>query len=368
MIPLVIASAALVVLLTGWFLYPLILSLLPRQPLPGQSASDSGSDAITVVIATREPPPVIGERVASLRTTTWPGGLLRIVIGVDPNAATPFAAYRETLEDGYNVVVVSGDAPGGKAATLNAAMREVKTDKVVFADSAQQFDPGAIAALAEALDRPGVGGATGEIVTDAERGVFGLFWRYESALRQLESRAGIVVAVTGAIHALNRHCWRPLPAGLICDDLLIPLNVGRQGLRVEVAANAMARDYRSFTREVQLQRKVRTLTGMLQVCAYQPWVLNPWGHRLWGAFVCHKLIRIATPLLAVIILAGMVTLIPASMLVGTIAGALAVVAVLLLMRGVSLQTAVHEFHWTLRMLLAPVTAMGRALRGDWHIW
>lgn len=368
MIPLVIAATALLLLLSGWLLYPLGLSLFPRQPEALGSVVDPEGDQVTVVIATREPPAVVGARVASLLTTTWPRERLRVVIGVDPNATTPLDAYREALQDHVDVVVVSGDAPGGKAATLNAVMRAVQTELVVFADSAQQFEPGAIAALVRVLRRPGVGGVTGQIVTDAERGVFGVFWRYESALRQLESRAGMVVAVTGAIHALRRSCWRPLPAGLICDDLLIPLNVGRQRLRVEVAALARARDGRTFTREVQLQRKVRTLTGMLQVCAWQPWVLVPWAHRLWVAFVCHKLIRIATPLLVLTFAVTSAFMLPSRWLLGIMIGGISLVVLWTALGRRSPSAVAHELHWSFRLLAAPITAMSRAVRRDWTVW
>lgn len=368
MIPLVIAGTALALLLSGWLIYPLALALYPRQSDPVEDDTAAATEPVTVVIATREPPAVVAARLRSLLTTLWPRELLRVVIGIDPNSSHPIDAYQEVVGITVGVTIVAGDAPGGKAATLNAAMRGVQTDSVIFADSAQEFDPAAISALVRALDRPGVGGVTGQIVTDAERGVFGLFWRYESTLRHLESRAGMVVAVTGAIHALKRHCWRPLPAGLICDDLLIPLNVGRQRLRVEVAAAAWARDGRTFTREVQLQRKVRTLTGMLQVCAWQPWVLLPWGHRLWLAFVCHKLIRIATPLLALVAMAGAALMLPAAWLLGGGATAMVLVVIVLLIAGARARSLVSEGLWALRLLMAPLTAAGRAVRGDWTHW
>jgi len=174
--------------------------------------------------------------------------------------------------------------------------------------------------------------------------------------------------VTGAIHAIRREAWQPLPVGLICDDLLIPLRIGRQGLRVVVAEGASARDPRRFTREVQLSRKVRTLTGMLQVCAWEPWVVLPWTHRMWGAFLCHKLIRVATPALAGCVALGLLLLLPsiwgATMLLLAVA---AITTVVLLARSGKSGVA-GEIHWAMRLLLAPLTATGRALRRDWAVW
>jgi cellulose synthase/poly-beta-1,6-N-acetylglucosamine synthase-like glycosyltransferase len=362
---------ALFLLSLGWLLYPLGLALMPRRRRVRADPAEANEQTVTVVIATREAPDAVVSRVESLYTTDWPHDRLHVVIGVDPNAGTSLERYRESLRHRPGITVVLGDSPGGKAATLNAAVREVNTALFIFADSAQQFDPAAIGKLVAALQSPDVGGVTGEIRTDAEQGVFGLFWRFELMLRQLESRLGLVVNVTGAIHAIRRSCWQPLPAGLICDDLLIPLQIGRQGWRTEVASGARARDPRQMSREVQLRRKIRTLTGVLQICRWQPWVLVPWRNRLWAAFVCHKLLRIATPLLVVIFLAGAALSLPAWWLYAgaaatVIVGGLGVLGLLVMRR--PLLPVIRECGWFIRMLSAPVVATGRALKGDWKTW
>lgn len=367
----IVTLFALALLAVGWLLYPVVLALLVHRRNEGADTLTTPDESVTVVLATRETPDVVKARMVSLFTTDWPRERLHVVIGVDPNAAAPVGAYRDALREQPAITVVRGDPPGGKAATLNAAMREVRTALVVFADSAQQFDPAAVGALVAALRAPEVGGVTGEIRTDAEHGVFALFWRYELMIRQLESRLGLVVNMTGAIHAMRSSCWQPLPAGLICDDLLIPLQTGRQGWRTEVAPGAQARDTRQMPREVQLRRKIRTLTGVLQICRWEPWVLLPWRHRLWTAFVCHKLLRIATPLLLMTLLAGLAVVLSAQWL--KFGAAMIVIVGVLGLLGLRLTRrpilpVLRECGWLVRMLGAPLVATGRALRGDWKTW
>lgn len=364
----ILGGGALAILLAGWIGYPLILRLLGGSRGHAIAPSRPMYESVAVMIATRETPQMVRERVTDLRRTEWPADRLTVVIGVDATSSHALEAYASLFADDTRIRVVSGDLPGGKAATLNAAMRAVRAEVVVFADSAQTFERAAIPALVEALRGERVGGATGQITTDVERGIFGVFWRYELMLRRLESRLGVVVAVTGAIHAMRRDAWQPLPAGLICDDLLIPLRIGRQGLRVVVAEGALARDPRRFTREVQLARKVRTLTGMLQVCAWQSWVLLPWAHRMWGAFLCHKLIRVATPALAGGVALGLLTLVPwkwgAALLLLAVAG----ITVVLVVARSGRSAIAREMLWAMRLLLAPSIAIGRAMRRDWAVW
>ncbi len=364
----ILAGGAMAVFVAGWIGYPIVLKALGGIVRPPATPQQPPTEAVAVVIATREAPEMVRERVADLLRTTWPADRLAVVIGVDVTAVHPLDLYRALFVGDARIRVAPGDAPGGKAATLNSAMREVQAEVVVFADSAQTFDPAAIPTLVEALRAEGVGGATGQITTDVERGIFGVFWRYELLLRRLESRLGVVVAVTGAIHAVRRSAWDPLPPGLICDDLLIPLRIGRKRLRVVVAEGALARDPRRFSREVQLSRKVRTLTGMLQVCAWEPWVLLPWTHRMWGAFLCHKLIRVATPVLAALVALGVLLMLP---------GVWSAAVVVLLAVGISGTIGVARFHdgglarelvWAMRLLATPLAALGNLLRRDWNVW
>jgi hypothetical protein len=45
----------------------------------------------------------------------------------------------------------------------------------------------------------------------------------------------------------------------------------------------------------EYRRKVRTLTGVIQLCVWQPAVLVPVRNPIWLQFVAHKLLRLLTP-------------------------------------------------------------------------
>jgi len=364
-----VALAAALVLLVGWLVYPVVLGMTGKAPgkfRDPESVADL--PPVSILIATREPPAMVAARVANLLESDYPADRMQVVVAVDCGAGSPLGEYQAALPPGRPVWVIAGDAPGGKAANLNAAMRAAQAELVLFADSAQSWETPAARLLVRALEPDRVGGVTGAIGTDAERGIFGIFWRYESWLRTLESRTGRVVAVTGAIHGLKRSCWSDLPVGLICDDLLIPLRVARQGLWVVAEPRARARDPRRFDRTTQVQRKVRTLTGMLQVCAWEPWVLIPGAHRLWGAFLCHKLIRIATPFLGLVFVAGVLVALPAQWVAGALViGTLAILGAARRL-GWPPRRLGQEAFWAARLFAAPVQAVSNAIRGRWDIW
>src|SRR5438132_2819396 len=104
-----------------------------------------------------------------------------------------------------------------------------------------------------------------------------------------------MVGATGAISALRRELFRPIPAGTIVDDVYWPLQVALQGFRVVLDPRALAYDRLPERTRDEFRRKVRTLSGNLQLVARLPETLLPWRNPVWFQFVSHKLLRLVVP-------------------------------------------------------------------------
>ena len=323
------------------------------------------------MIATRDSPSLIDTRVANIRATTRDVDSVEIIVAVDRGASVQRSEYQRSLPD--DVRVVDGDAPGGTSATLNAGVRAATGALIVFADSAQMFDPGAVRALIECFRDAAVGAVSGYLRMRGHAGKAALsaFWYYERWLRRAESAADSIVGVTGAIYAIRASLWRELPAGVILDDVYVPLTIVQQGFRVVYCERATAVDYRSFTAVQEFTRRARTLTGILQLCAVLPSVLNPRRNRIWAQFVCHKLLRIATPYLALLaLLSACVAFLSISdtILVLFAACALPVTVALVFPQTSMPGKAARQLGWGLLILCAPFVACANALRGNWDVW
>lgn len=373
-----VAGAAVGILLCGWVLYPLAMALVARRaPRHASRAPVVAPPSVDVVIATRETPAAVAARVDDVLAGTYPADLLRVIVGVDRESAYATESYRAALDrHGARIDVVRASGAAGKSAALGTAVARARGDLLVFTDTAQRFAPDAIARLVEYLDDPRFGAVSGRLTTnhDARRtSVLGAFWRYETLLRRLEARVHSLPAVTGAIYAMRRDLWHRPPDGLICDDLFVPLSVARAGRRVGYCEAAHAADPREFTAAQELNRKTRTLTGMLQMCAWEPWILAPWRNPIWPQFVCHKLIRLATPLLVTMAAAGVAIALATSgwladVTAAALVGATAGLVVLELRRAGAARTAVLRVALVARLLFSPLVAMRHALRGDWNVW
>jgi cellulose synthase/poly-beta-1,6-N-acetylglucosamine synthase-like glycosyltransferase len=111
----------------------------------------------------------------------------------------------------------------------------------------------------------------------------------------MESVVDSTVGVTGAIYALRRELFEPIPDDTLLDDVLIPMRIVRRGYRVLFEGSALAWDRAAPTAEAEFARKVRTLAGNFQLFARAPWLLNPRANRIWLQACSHKACRLLSP-------------------------------------------------------------------------
>jgi cellulose synthase/poly-beta-1,6-N-acetylglucosamine synthase-like glycosyltransferase len=129
------------------------------------------------------------------------------------------------------------------------------------------------------------------------------YWRYEKFMRRHESRRDSTVGATGAIYAIRRPLFEPIPADTILDDVLIPVRIVRRGYRVLFDARARAVDGPSATARQEFGRKARTIAGTFQLFWRERWLLNPLRNRIWFETLSHKGLRLMAPLLQAVVLA-----------------------------------------------------------------
>lgn len=344
------------------------------RPIAPDAPGSSQLPRVTAIVATREPASVIESRVRNLQTAEYPSELLSIVVGVDASVAeSRVPALRKALSADTSCLVVQGEVPG-KASALNAAVTAAAGDVLLFADSHQTFPATLMRQLVGALSAPGVGAATGLVATPEDDGFSAAYWKSEQQVRAWQSAHHSVICVTGAVYAMPRALFTPVPAGTICDDLFATMSLASAGYRVVLVPDAIALDARRFTGAEQHRRRIRTMTGLVQLLrSNTQWLRpsrNPMALDLW----VHKVNRLLLPWVA---LTGMFSAIvlglellrqlsPAerSIVLVAMAGVSSLIAlVLLLSRRLRERTA-----GMVRAFSVPVIALINGLRGQWNVW
>jgi cellulose synthase/poly-beta-1,6-N-acetylglucosamine synthase-like glycosyltransferase len=297
---------ALALALVGWAYagYPLWCATRARLfPRPLRRASIRPS--VTVVVAARRESATIAAKLQTLSAQHYPKELLSVVIAVDGGddddrtVDTARASGTPLFGDRLQVLALPRR---GKPHALNAAVAAADGEVLIFTDARQQLDRDAIRLLVEDLGDPAVGAVGGRLLLDGGAPV-SAYWRYESKLREWEGRSGSTVGVSGALYALRRRHWRPLPEETILDDLLVPSRVRLDGARVAYEPRAIAWDHAARSRD-ELGRKIRTLSGNFQLLLLLPSLLSPFRNPSWGDFVSHKLLRLVVPWALLVALVG----------------------------------------------------------------
>jgi biofilm PGA synthesis N-glycosyltransferase PgaC len=323
--------------------YPVLLhawARVCRRAERGRTLVDI-TPSVSIVIAGRDEGARIAGRVDNLRQLDYPASRRQIVIVSDGSTDNT----RDILEQLRGEVTPVEVEAGGKARALNAGVAEATNDILVFADMRQGFAPDALRALVAPFRDPAVGAVSGELVLNGEsrdrrsdeerraeeerraiedrrraarqslgqrkgrrrwsirRAIFqstvaegvGAYWRYEKQIRRDESATGSVVGVTGAIYALRRSLWQPLPPDTILDDVLAPMRAVMAGYRVIFEERACAFDRTASDAQAEGRRKLRTLAGNYQLLYLEPSLLLPWRNPAWVQFVSHKVGRLIVP-------------------------------------------------------------------------
>jgi len=370
------AWVSAVTLAAVWLLYPLVMGALAgmtrRRVRPAGPRTGSAGHSVSIVIATRDDAAAVYARIEDCLKATNALPRLEVIVALDPrrvpDALEGLPAPRQAVR------FVPGDEPGGKAATLNAGVRAASGDIIVFTDTGQRFHPDAIRALVEVFSQPGVGAASGSLELPSSSGITSLaalYWRLERWLRHREAEVCSSVGVTGAIYAIRKALWKPLPPGLLLDDLYTPMQIVLQGYRVGFVDGARAWETRRPGPSEEYRRKTRTLTGVIQLCAWLPSLLSPVRNPLWAPFVFHKLLRFLTPYCALVIAAWclvvtwpMVTGHWDTWLGPAAAGLLGV----LVLRADRARQLRHVIAQAVLLQAAVVVATYNGLRGRWDVW
>jgi poly-beta-1,6-N-acetyl-D-glucosamine synthase len=277
-------------------------AVLQRHAPPRRATSEAAPGVTVLVVAYNEAARVAA-RIENLLASDYPRDRLEILIASDGSTDATADIARRYAPDG--VQTAAFEMRRGKPAVLNDVVPKARGEIVVLADARQQFEPETVRALVAPFADPTVGAVSGELMltdgrgsTGVGRGV-GFYWRYEKLIRKSESRVDSTIGATGAVYAIRRALFEPIPEDTVLDDVLIPLYITRQGYRVLFEPAARAWDQVAGQARQEFGRKVRTLAGNFQLFGRERWLLNPRANRLWLPTVSHKGLRLVAPVLHV---------------------------------------------------------------------
>ena len=267
--------------------WPQAKGLLPDPP------------TVTVVLCVHNEQDRIRARLQNLLSTTYPPDKLDILVVADGSTDDTVAGVNALAHP--RVAIIVEPTRHGKADALNFGVAAAGGEIVVFADARQHFAPETIPQLARHFQDSRVGAVSGALEIDPAASAVGggvdAYWRLEKFIRAAESQWDSAIGCTGAIYAIRRQSFQAIPADTLLDDVVIPMQIANQGLRVLFDPSARAFDPQPLEPHRERIRKRRTLAGNFQMLLRYPGWLLPWRNRLWWQLISHKYLRLLAPFL-----------------------------------------------------------------------
>jgi glycosyltransferase involved in cell wall biosynthesis len=286
--------------------YPVALAAVDRARGSRQGSdnaapvADAKLPGVSVIVAAYAEAAVIADRVANLRAVDYPADKLEVIVACD---GSPDDTPQRAHDAGADLVL---ELPhGGKVRAQDAGVRRARHEITAFSDANVAWERDALRRLVEPFRDPQVGYVCGDVRFVNERGTNqeGLYWRYEMAVRGLESRLGSVTGGNGAIYATRRHSYIFVDP-IMGHDLSFPFNMVKRGWRAVYAPRAHATEKMVPSIEGEFRRKRRMMShgwpimlrgGMLSPRNYTP------GYA--AMIVSHRVLRYGSPFLHLVALA-----------------------------------------------------------------
>ncbi|MHB8492247.1 MAG: glycosyltransferase [Solirubrobacteraceae bacterium] len=293
----------------------LLVALMPagrRSPAGGPDAADeargaegdSAADAppvVSLIIAAHNEQDVIAATVANALALIHPRDRLELIVSCD--GCTDATAQR-ARDAGADLVL---ELPrGGKIRAQDQAVERSRGDIVAFSDANSSWDRYALRALLSAFADPRVAYACGQVTYlpgdgDSQEG---FYWRYELALRALESRLSSITGGNGAIYATRRDDYLVVDP-IMGHDLSFPFNLVKRGRRAVYVPTAVASEKMVPSIDGEFARK-RRMMGHTWPIVLRGGMLSPRGYPPGYALMIasHRALRYATPALHIVALAA----------------------------------------------------------------
>lgn len=279
----------------GIVLYLLVLiKRLATKAKPLADITDDCLPEVTLMVCAYNEEDIIAEKMDNTHRLDYPSDRLHLVWvtdGSNDNTNSLLAAYPD-------VKVIYSPERRGKAAAIKHGIKEIDTEIVMMTDANTMLNPGAVREIARLMQDPRVGCVSGEkkvmARSDSDEAAQGegLYWKYESTLKRLDSELYSAMGAAGELCVIRRQLMTDIPDDTLLDDFIISMEIVKKGYKIAYTSNAYAMEYGSADLHEESKRKRRIAAGGLQSCWRLRSLMNPLRHPVVAfQFVSHRVLR-----------------------------------------------------------------------------
>lgn len=276
--------------------YALLVLLLTPFKKRKQIVSQEFYPSVSFIVAAYNEEDCIEKKIENSLQQIYPAEKIEFIFITDGSSdCTP-----DIVRKYPTIQLLHANERKGKSAALNRAVENANNEILIFSDANTILNLEACLHISQHYFDESVGGVAGEkkviMLNDGQSphaaSSEGIYWKYESALKKLDSDFYSVVGAAGELFSVRRQLYQAVPSEVILDDFIISMTIAQQGFRIVYEPKAFAMELPSFSIEDEKKRKVRIAAGGFQAITMLTDALLFWKHpKLSFLYISHRVLR-----------------------------------------------------------------------------
>ena len=241
----------------------------------------------------------IEEKIKNSLSLDYPKEKLEIAIASDGSSDQTNAIAQHFTSPQVKLFAMPKNI--GKAAMLSEVVPKLSGEVVVFSDASSELEADSLKILVGNFADSKVGCACGlyrikgHDIDTRSRGE-GMYWKYETMIKENESRLHSILGAHGAFYAIRKNLFAPIASLTVNDDYIIPMRIVSQGFRAVYEPKACSWEKELASLEGEFARRRRIAVGNCQQIVELCSLLNPLRGWIAFEFFSHKVLRTLAPL------------------------------------------------------------------------
>jgi poly-beta-1,6-N-acetyl-D-glucosamine synthase len=252
---------------------------------------------VSIIVAAYNEEDIIKRKIENCLQLDYPVDKLKFIFVADGSSDDTVNIIQQFPE----VELLYKEGRLGKVAAVNRAVTFVKTDYIIFCDANTFLNKNCVREIVKHYIDEKIGAVAGEKTvadinntnaTDAAKDGEGLYWKYESKLKKIDSDFYSVVGAAGELFSIRTKLFEPLASNVLLDDFIMSMEICKKGYRVVYEPKAFATEAPSLSMQDEQMRKIRISAGGFQSILLLKDLLNIFKYgRLSFLYISHRVSR-----------------------------------------------------------------------------
>ncbi len=258
---------------------------------------NSFEPSVSVIIAAYNEEDIIRRKIENCLRLDYPADKLKFIFVADGSSDDTVKIIQEFPQ----VQLLYKEGRLGKVAAINRAVTFATTDYIIFCDANTFLNKNCVKEIVKHYTDEKIGAVAGEKkvadinntnTADAAKDGEGLYWKYESKLKKIDSDFYSVVGAAGELFSIRTTLFEPLNSNILLDDFIMSMEICKKGYRVVYEPKAFATEAPSLSMQDEQKRKIRISAGGFQSILMLKGLLNIFKYgKLSFLYISHRVSR-----------------------------------------------------------------------------